>query len=1039
MTLRPAAVGAAALLSVLALLPPLPAVAQEPAPLDRQLLSDFRFRSVGPAGTGGRIHDVEALPDDPSTLYVATASGGLWKSTNQGTTWTPLFDDRAVSTFGDVALAPSDPSILYAGTGEQQNRQSTSWGNGVYRSGDSGESWTHLGLEETRHIGRVLVHPGNPDVAWVAAQGNLWAGGRHRGVYRTTDGGESWEKVLAGENRFTGAVDLALSPGDPDVIYAAMYQRLRRTWGFNGGGPGSGIWKSTDGGDSWRELSDGLPGGEKGRIGIDVSPADPDRVYALVQHADSGGTYRSDDAGESWSRVNSLNPRPMYYSHVVADPVDPDRVYVLATEFYTSADGGRTFRQMPTRPTYDVGVHSDHHSLWIDPGDPEHFYLAGDAGLHESFDRGETYRNVHNLPIGQFYAIGLDRRDPYRIYGGMQDNHSWVGPSATRRWKGILDDDWKQIGFGDGMYQQPDPTSHRFVYVGSQNGGITRVDATTGDRLEIRPRAPVALLGAPGDSVRGDTRDEEAADPGDPFRFDWVTPSLVSRHDPTTFYLGGNRLFVTRDRGVTWAATEDLTKEIDRDTLELMGVEGSAEMLSKHDGTASFSEITTIAESPLDPDVLWVGTDDGNVQVSRDGGRSWSEVGRNVPGVAPTVYVSRVTASAAAPGVAYVAFDAHRRGDFGSHLFRTRDFGRSWSRIDGDLPADAGPVNDVVEHPDRPGLLFAGTEHGLFVSPDAGRRWTPLGANLPTTLYDDLAIHPREKDLVAGTHGRSIWVLDDTGPLARWTRSAAGAPARLFPPREAELFHYWKSTSYRGQMPFAGENPPFGALLTYHLSEPADDARITVRNAGGDTVRRLEVDGEAGVLHRVTWDLRHTPPPTEGDDEEEGQEVGELVQSDTVLPPLSHPLEPSGPLVSPGVYTLVLTAGDARSSTTLRVVGDPEMSISDEDWHTREEFLVELLSLQRRAHRSARRARDLAASRSGEGTSGEPGDAGALAERLGEIRDGLYGLAGAFNRSGVTQGSLHPPTETHRRQRERLAERLESARAELERLEAGGD
>ena len=1011
-------------------------------PLSAEAVSEMTFRSIGPAVTGGRIHDVEALPDDPATVYVATASGGLWKSTNQGTTWTPLFDDQPVSTFGDVAVAPSDHDVLYAGTGEQQNRQSSSWGNGVYRSDDGGESWTHLGLERTRHIGRVLVHPDDPDVAWVAALGNLWRGSDARGVYRTADGGESWEKVLEGENRFTGAVDLALDPEDPDVLYAATYQRLRRTWGFNGGGPGSGIWKSTDGGESWTELSDGLPAGEKGRIGLALCASDPSVLYATVEHAEKGGTYRTDDRGATWEQVNSLNPRPMYYSHPFCDPSDPDRVYVLATEGYVSSDGGATFTRLPTRPTYDVGVHSDHHSMWIDPSDGEHFYLAGDAGLHETFDGGDTYRRIHNLPIGQFYAIGLDRRRPYRIYGGMQDNHSWMGPSATRRWKGIIDDDWRQIGFGDGMYQQPDPTSARYVYVGSQNGGFTRVDAKTGDRLEMRPRRPLPVLGSPGDTLRppgsGSADDEEE---GDGFRFDWVTPSLVSAHDPSTVYLGGNRLFVTRDRGDTWKATPDLTKAIDRDTLSLMGVEGSEAMLSKHDGTASFAEITTIAESPLDPDVLWVGTDDGNVQVSRDGGRSWTEVGRRVEGVDPTTYVSRVTASAEGRGVAYVAFDAHRRGDFGPRLYRTADFGRSWTPIHGGLPDGSGPVNDVVEHPDRPGLLFAGTEHSLYVSPDRGSSWTTLMANLPTTLYDDLAIHPRERDLVAGTHGRSLWILDDTRPLAEWSEAVADRPAHLFQPRPATLFHYWKSTSYRSQMPFAGENPAFGALLTYHLAEPADDARLLVRDADGDTVRTLEVPSSAGVLHRVTWDLRHEPPPTEeeeDEDEEEQEGPGTVEEPEGVLPELSHPLEPAGPLVSPGVYRLTLEAGGHRSSATLRVEGDPETPMTDEAWHRREAFLVDLLALQRESFDAAGRARALADSLEADDDVGEDRRerARTLARQLEELRWQLYSLAGSYNRSGVTQGSIRAPTATHERVKARLDEALERKIGELEKLGA---
>ncbi len=986
-------------------------------PLTPSLLDGLHFRSIGPAVTGGRIHDVEALPDDPATLYVATASGGLWKSVNKGTTWQPLFDDQPVSTFGDVALAPSNPDVVWAGTGEQQNRQSTSWGNGVYRSTDGGRTWTHRGLDETRHIARVRVHPQDPDVAYVAAPGNLWKASEARGVYKTTDGGASWERVLYVDS-LTGVIDLAMDPQAPGTLYAAAYQRLRRAWGFNGGGPGSGLYKTTDGGATWTELTNGLPEGDKGRIGLALAASNPQVLYAIVEHADSSGVFRTDDGGASWRRVNRLNPRPMYYSHVVADPTDEDRVYVLAVEFYRSDDGGTTFRQMPTRPTYDVGIHSDHHALWIDPHDPEHFYLGGDGGLSESWDRGETYARIDNLPIGQFYAIGLDQRDPYFVYGGMQDNHSWMGPSASRRWIGILHDDWRQVGFGDGMYQQPDPTNHRFSYILAQNGTILRLDAETGDLLDVEPAPPEG---------------EKA------YRFDWVTPALVSQHDPQTVYLGGNRLFISRNRGVSWQRTEDLTRQIERDSLFLMGVQGKQKMLSKNDGTSSFGEITTLAESPLDGRILWVGTDDGNVQVSRDGGATWTNVAAHLAGVPEGTYVSRVVASAQAPGTAYAALDAHRDGDFRPYVFKTTDFGQTWTPRTEGLPAD-GSVNVLVEHPDDPDLLFLGTEHALFVSTTAGRAWTRFRANLPTTLYDDLKIHPRENDLVVGTHGRSLWILDDLAPLVEWSPQVQAAAAHLFSIRTARLHGYWKATSYRGQAFYAGENPPFGALLTYHLAAPADTAQITFRNARGEVVRQLGGPATAGVLHRLAWDLRHAPPPFRDDDEPtEG-----LVKSEKILPELPRPVDPVGPLVSPGLYTVTLEAGGAVAVQTVQVEGDPEMALTQAQWEDREAFLVGLLALQRQAWDAAERAaalqKTLAAERDSlkklgdvpEALAAQADSAQARARRLRSVRGNLYGLAGAFNGRGVRQGSLYPPTETHRQRRQDLEARLRREMTGLE-------
>jgi photosystem II stability/assembly factor-like uncharacterized protein len=963
-------------------------VATLATPLSAQFDS-LRFRSIGPAVMGGRVHDIEAVPGNPAIVYAATASGGLWKSVNKGTTWTPIFDDQPVSTFGDVALAPSNPEIVWAGTGEQNNRQSTSWGNGVYRSTDGGKTWTHLGLAATRHIGRIRVHPRDPDVAYVAALGNLWAPSADRGVYKTANGGRTWSRVLFVDT-LTGVVDLAMDPTNPDVLYAAAYQRLRRAWGFNGGGPGSGIYKTTDGGRTWRPITSGIPAGDKGRIGLAVAASNPRVLNAIVEHATEGGVYRSEDAGATWTKVNTLNPRPMYYSHIFIDPNDDKRVYVLAVTYYKSIDGGKNFRRMPHAPTYDVGTKGDFHALWIDPGNSDHFFLGSDGGLHETWDQGETFTKINNLGIGQFYAIGVDMRTPYYIYGGMQDNHSWLGPSATRTWEGITNEDWKQIGFGDGMYHAIDPTNHRYVYSNAQNGELQRVDPETGDRLDLQPYPP----------------------PGEPaYRWDWVTPSLVSQHDPRVVYFGGNRLFISRDRGLTWERTQDLTRQINRDTLRLMGVRGSERMLSKNDGEQSFSEITTIAESPLDAKILWVGTDDGNIQVSRDGGRTWAEV-------SPLkTYVTRVIASAAGAGVAYATLDAHRDGDLRPYVYRTENFGRTWTPLVRGLPAE-GPVNVIREHPKNPSLLFLGTEHALFYSVDlgGGGEWRRLRANLPTTLYDDLVIHPRDDDLIVATHGRSLWILDDLAPLAQWSPEIARRPLHLFPVRPATIFNYWEATSYRGQGAYAGENPPEGAIISYHVARAADAVRVlvTISDAAGRLVRRLGAAGATGVVQRVTWDLRHEPPPTlppgEGGGGGGGGEGG--AGGEAVLP---HPVTPRGPFVSPGRYTVKLEAGGATATHTVEVRGDPLLPLTAAEWREREEFLVAVLEDQRRAFDATRRARLL------------PDSLQRIRTRAGEVRRDLDRLAGEFNGRGVRQGSLYPPTETQR-QRHRA---LQAALAEV--------
>lgn len=952
------------LLLLVTLLPlaPAPAAAQQANPF-----SGLRFREVGPAVTGGRIHDVQSRTDDPSTIWIAAATGGIWKSTNRGTTWAPVFDDQPTGTFGVVAIAPSNPDAVWAGTGEQNNRQSSSWGNGVYRSMDGGRTWTHLGLENTRAIGRIIVDPTNPDVALVGALGNLWASSPDRGVYRTENGGRTWTKVLFVDDN-TGIVDMARDGGDPNTVYAAAYQRLRQPWGFNGGGPGSGIFRSMDGGRTWQRLSLGLPSGDMGRIGLAASATTRGLVYAVVEHDTEGGIYRSTDGGTNWERMSDMNSRPAYYSALYVDPTEDARLYLLTRWFYSSEDAGRTWRTMPTEPTYDVGLKGDYHAMWIDPTDSRHFYLAGDGGLYQTWDRGATYVPYENIPIGQFYGLGLDDRSPYWIYGGMQDNHSWQVPSRTRHYLGIAGDDWREIGFNDGLEHDVDVDGARYVYSNAVGGDLTLVDAYMGDRREILP----------------------AAGPGEePLRWEWMTPGVASRTTPGTYYYGAQRLMITRDRGTTWTGTADLTRKIDRDTLTIMGVRGSEPMLSKNDGQSDFSALSAVDESPVDSDVLWVGGDDGSLQVSRDGGATWTDVSRNLPGAPDGAYISRIEASAAGPGTAYVAVDDHRRGDFRPYAYRSDDFGATWSSIAAGLPDD-GSVRFIGEHADRAGALFLGTEHRLFFSPDRGATWHELGSNLPPTLYMEVEVQPRTHDAVVATHGRGIFILDDASSLAEWTPEVAAEPAHLFSLRPAAIWQYWEDKSYRGQDYWAGENPPEGAVIDYMLGRPAPSATITVADADGAVVRTLSGPAQPGRIQRVTWDLRHEPLPAPPEDPDSPQAQA--------LPRPARPLGPVGPWVSPGAYTVTLTAGPATSTQTLEVRGDPgKPQLTAAQYRARERFLVELLSVQRAA-----------LSRGG----GDGGGRGILGQ--------LGRLASEFNGRGSVQGSLYPPTPEQRRRLERI-------------------
>ncbi|MCH7992646.1 MAG: hypothetical protein IIC35_09545, partial [Gemmatimonadetes bacterium] len=991
-------------------------------------ISRLEYREIGPALMGGRIADLAVVESKPQTFYIGTATGGLWKTENHGTSWTPLFDDQPTSSIGDVTIHQANPNLVWVGTGEPQNRQSSPWGNGVYKSTDAGKTWTHMGLDRTKHIGRIVIHPRDPDIVYVAAVGDLWGANPERGVYKTTDGGETWALVLHIDD-LTGAIDLAMDPADPNTLFAAMYQRRRTGWGFNGGGPGSGLYRTLDGGGSWTELTEGLPDGDKGRIGVDVFRQDGNVVYALVE-ADArrpgrggggggdtesrSGLFRSLDRGTTWEKMSDTNPRPMYYSQVRIDPSNSDRIYVLGSPLMISDDGGRTFRSDGADQ-----IHVDHHALWIDPNDPDHLIIGSDGGVSASWDGGAYWRMFDNIALGQFYTVSFDMRDPYYVCGGLQDNNPWCGPSNTRGFHGIRNQDWYETAYGDGFWTVVDPTDSTIVFSESQGGNMNRYDLVTGEKTPMRPI----------------TGPRENGDTAKVYRFNWNAPLLISRHDPATIYLASNFLMRSRDRGMSWEEVGgvDLTKQIDRDDLSIMGVAGDQPMISMHDGTATYGNITTVAESRFTPDVIYVGTDDGNVQVTLDGGDSWENVVDNIPGLPERTYVSRVTPSAHAPGRVYATFDGHRNGDFAAYVYVSEDYGQHWESIADDLP-DGWSVNVVTEHGRAENLLFVGNEIGVQVSIDRGESWTPLKNNLPVVPVDDIAIHPRENDLVVGTHGRSVWIMADVTPLEHLSTAMMAEAGRIFPVRKTVMW------AQRGDWPFYGAtysaaNPPRGSPIRYYLresvefSDPAmgadDDARdedssdvprgastfeLTITAASGGHVRTLEAPAEAGI-NEVLWDWRHDRPyePEPGAGGGRGGRGGGRGGG-----------TPRGPVALPGTYTISMEVGGVSFTSTVEIEADPRRPMSRADRRVRQDALMSLHELAKPLYDATQAARRLDDQLSEAEKLLEDHDGGseaitaelsAIQEELSEISSALGEARGDAGVAGAIQQSSTVPTE----------------------------
>ncbi|MDB5311456.1 MAG: glycosyl hydrolase, repeat [Gemmataceae bacterium] len=837
MSLRLAAAVAALLVA--------PQASAGPKPDDsfRRVLDGLCARCIGPANTGGRVVDLAVVESGPDTFYVAAATGGVWKTTDGGDTFTPVFDQQPTLSIGAVAVCQGKPGVVYVATGEGNPRNSVSPGNGVYKSADGGKTWTHCGLADTYHIGRVVVHPTDPDVAYVAAIGHLWGPNKERGLFKTTDGGKTWWlSKFVDEN--TGFVDVAMDPTDPETVYAAAWQVRRDA--FSGGnpitqtGPTGGLFKTTNGGKTWAKMLGGLPERPYGRCGVTVYHKDPKIVYAVVQTdktavtsigqppsppgkggkrgplggPDVGGVFRSEDRGQTWNKLNDLVPRPFYYGKIRVDPTNDQRVYVLGVMLYASTDAGSTFVARPPL------THADHHALWVNPANPDHMILGNDGGLFVTRDGGKTFDPKRGLVIGQFYGIAVDTRIPYRVYGGLQDNGSWGGPVATPYPDGITLTDWHRVSGGDGFQCAVDPADPDTVYTEFQYGSLFRMRMTGEKGPTTRPVRPPFPRGGP------------------PFRFNWNTPLLLSPHDPKTIYYGGNVLFRSADRGDTWARiSPDLTRA------------------TKFPAMNGGHTLTTIAESPVQAGVLWVGTDDGKVWVSRNGGKEWSDVGKSIPGIPPDGWVTRAECSHSDLGTVYVSIDRHRRDDFGPYIFATTDYGTTWKPIATGLPA--GAVVRVVRQSSRNrNLLFAGTERGLYVSPDDGANWHLLSrSGLPAAVrIDDLVIHPRDRDLVIGTHGRGMWVMD-ISPLEQLTEKILQADAHLFDVKPVTLLKAQERGPAKSKG-YVAKNPPAG-LPVYFLTtdKSAGDVLVSCKTAEGKAVGVYKGSGKAG-LDWCTFDVR---------------------------------------------------------------------------------------------------------------------------------------------------------------------------------------
>jgi photosystem II stability/assembly factor-like uncharacterized protein len=917
--------------------------------------SGLKFRSIGPGVASGRVMSIAVNPKNKFEYYVGVASGGVWKTVNDGTTWTPLFDKEASYSIGWMALDPNDPAVVWVGTGESNSQRSVAYGDGVYRSDDGGKDWQNLGLKKSEHIGRVVIDPRDSKVVYVAAEGPLWGAGGDRGLYKTTDGGKNWKAVLTiSEN--TGVGDVAMDPSNPDIVYAAAYQRRRHVFTLIDGGPESAIYKSTDAGATWNKLKSGLPTGDMGRIGLAVSAADPNVVYATIEAADGkGGIFRSNDRGATWERRNEFDVGAMYYARVVCDPKNVDRIFVMNVNLRESLDGGKTLHKVE-----EVNHHGDNHAIWIDPEDTKHWLLGSDGGMYETWDDAKRWQFKANLPTVQFYDVAVDNALPfYDVCGGTQDNFSWCGPSRTRNVNGIMNSDWFVTTGGDGFRSVVDPVDPNTIYAESQYGVLVRYNKPTGQELALQPQ-------------------EGKGEP--PLRWNWDSPVIISPHSHTRLYFAANQLFRSDDRGDTWKAISgDLTRQIDRNTLPVMGKVWEPDAVAKNASTSFYGNIVALAESPKKEGRIYVGTDDGLIQATADGGQTWTKYDK-FAGVPDMTYVSRLAASQHDENTVYAAFDNHKNEDFKPYLLKSSDAGKTWTSIAGNLPEN-GSVLAFAEDSVNANLLFAGTEFGAFFTVDGGLHWVQLQGGLPTIAVRDMVLQAREGDLVIATFGRGFYVLDDISALRQIKAEAKllEQAASTFPMKDALLYIErhplgGPRKGFQGDAFYAAENPPYGAVFTAYLKdrlktkkekrqeaekeaakknqtlpyptndelraeaeEPPPEVYFMVYDESGAPIRRVDGSIAAG-LQRAAWDLRYpvVALPEHQDDEED-------------FPPAST----QGTLVLPGSYSVRAfknvdgVVSELGAAQNFKVVTEGQGSMNAGDLAAREEFHRKVARLYR--------------------------------------------------------------------------------------------